>query len=86
MSHTLHSLARTTPKTRAEIRALRESGVSQRELMRRYSISKATDRQMAEARGCRRPFASGTHAAHPPLRRAGVNRCRTAPPVGVAPG
>jgi transcriptional regulator with XRE-family HTH domain len=42
MSHTLHSLARTTPKTRAEIRALREAGVSQCELMRRYSVSKAT--------------------------------------------
>jgi hypothetical protein len=27
MSYTLHSLARTTPKTRAEIRALREAGV-----------------------------------------------------------
>jgi hypothetical protein len=25
MSHTLHSLARTTPKTRLEIRALREA-------------------------------------------------------------
>jgi DNA-binding XRE family transcriptional regulator len=36
MSHLLHSLARTTPKTRAEIRA------SQRELMKRYSVSKAT--------------------------------------------
>jgi hypothetical protein len=36
MSHTLHSLARTTPKTRAEIRALREAdqcAIPQRELM-----------------------------------------------------
>jgi transposase InsO family protein len=29
-------------KTRAEIRALRAAGVSQRELMKRYSVSKAT--------------------------------------------
>jgi transposase len=42
MSHTLHSLARATPKTRAEVRALRAAGVSQRELMKRYSVSKAT--------------------------------------------
>jgi transposase InsO family protein len=42
MSHTLHSPARTTPKTRAEIRALRAAGVSQRELMKHYSVSKAT--------------------------------------------
>jgi transposase len=41
MSHTLHSLAGTTPKTQAEIRALREAG-SQRERMKRYSVSKAT--------------------------------------------
>jgi DNA-binding transcriptional regulator YiaG len=42
MSHTLHSLARTTPKTRAEIRALREAGLTQRELMKRYSVGKGT--------------------------------------------
>ena len=42
MSHILHSQARTTPKTRAEIRALRAAGVSQRELMKRYSVSKGT--------------------------------------------
>jgi transposase len=42
MSHTLHSLAGATPKTRAEIRALRAAGVSQRELMNRYSVSEAT--------------------------------------------
>jgi DNA-binding transcriptional regulator YiaG len=42
MSHTLHSLAGATPKTRAEICSLREVGVSQRELMKRYSVSKAT--------------------------------------------
>ncbi|MDR2031218.1 MAG: hypothetical protein LBP86_02940 [Azoarcus sp.] len=36
MSHTLHRLARTTPKTRAEIRALREAGLTPRGLMKRY--------------------------------------------------
>jgi DNA-binding transcriptional regulator YiaG len=66
MSHTLHSLARTTPKTRAEIRALREVGVSQRELMRRYSVSKATivkwqRREDVEDRSHR------THTLHTPL-------------------
>jgi hypothetical protein len=39
MSHRIHSQARTTPKTRAEIRA---SDLSQSELMARYSVSKAT--------------------------------------------
>jgi DNA-binding transcriptional regulator YiaG len=39
VSHRIHSQARTTPKTRAEIR---ESNLSQSELMARYSVSKAT--------------------------------------------
>ncbi|MDR1889684.1 MAG: IS481 family transposase, partial [Zoogloeaceae bacterium] len=42
MSHNIHSQARTTPKTRAEIRALREAGFTQRALMQRYSVSKST--------------------------------------------
>jgi hypothetical protein len=49
MSHTLHSLAGATPKTRAEIRALRAAGVSQRELMKHYSVSKATIIKWASA-------------------------------------
>ncbi|NJS37405.1 MAG: hypothetical protein HC765_15025 [Brachymonas sp.] len=39
MSHRLHSNARTTPKTRKEIK---ESNLSVKELMVRYSLSKAT--------------------------------------------
>ncbi len=39
MSHRIHSQARTTPKTRAEIRA---SDLTQSELMARYSVSKST--------------------------------------------
>jgi hypothetical protein len=42
MSHTLHSLARTTPKTRTEIRARREAGLTPHGLMRRDSVGKAT--------------------------------------------
>ncbi|MDR2031031.1 MAG: hypothetical protein LBP86_01940 [Azoarcus sp.] len=86
MSHTLHSLARTTPKTQAEIRALRESGVSQRELMRHYSVSKAT---IVKWQG-REDVENRSHRAHtlhtPPFHRAGVDRRRIAPPAGVAPG
>ena len=39
MSHTIHSLARTTPKVRAEINA---SELSVSELSRRYNLSRDT--------------------------------------------
>ncbi|MDR2031057.1 MAG: hypothetical protein LBP86_02085 [Azoarcus sp.] len=69
MSHTLHSLARTTPKTRAEIRALREAGLTPRGLMRRDSVGKVTivkwqGREDVEDRSHR------THTLHTPLSAA----------------
>lgn len=57
MSHRLHSNARTTPKTRAEIR---ESTLPISELMVRYSLSKATVRKW---RG-RDQFEDRSHRPH----------------------
>ncbi|MDR2164253.1 MAG: hypothetical protein LBO79_01170 [Zoogloeaceae bacterium] len=42
MGHTSHSQACATPKTWAEIRALREASVSQRKRIKHYSVSKST--------------------------------------------
>jgi hypothetical protein len=49
MSHTLHSLAHTTPKTRAKfVRYVRAAGVSQRELIETLQRQQSHDHQMAE--------------------------------------
>jgi hypothetical protein len=69
MSHTLHSLARTTPKTRAGIRASREAGLTQGEQKRRDSVSKSPllkwqRREEVEDRSHR------AHILHTPLSAA----------------
>ena len=69
MSHTLHTLARTTPKTRAEIQASREAGLTQGERRRHYSVGKSPllkwqRREEVEDRSHR------AHILHPPLSAA----------------
>ena len=42
MSHRIHSLARTTPNTRADIQA---SSLTERELVKKYSVTRSTIRK-----------------------------------------